>query len=169
MSEETKSPPPLEGGAQPAAPKPAAPAAAAPPKPAPPAKPAGPVPVPWDSPLVAKYKRQFGSGLDAQTYLGQNYFTVDSSLIPNFLQLLRDEEQFDYCVDITALHYPKREKPFDLVQWQHDYDTDVKAITAQTTDVRLFTDQVGSWTSTSAIPSPSVSTRAGRVAVRTSG
>ncbi|HEX3322145.1 MAG TPA: NADH-quinone oxidoreductase subunit C [Terriglobales bacterium] len=115
MSEETKTPPPPEGGAQPAAPKPAAPAPAAPPKPAAPAKPAGPVPLPWDSPLVAKYKRQFGSGLEAQSYLGQNYFTVDSSLIPNFLLLLRDDEGFDYCVDITAVHYPKREKQFDLV------------------------------------------------------
>ncbi len=65
--------------------------------------------------MVEKYKRQYGSGLEAQTYLGQNYFTVDRSLIPNFLKLLRDEEQFDYCVDITAVHYPKREKQFDVV------------------------------------------------------
>ena len=64
--------------------------------------------------MVEKYKRQYGSGLDAQTYLGQNYFTVDRSLIPDFLKLLRDEEQFDYCVDITAAHYPKREKQFDV-------------------------------------------------------
>jgi NADH-quinone oxidoreductase subunit C len=99
--------------AKPAAPatKPAAPAA----KPAAPAKPAGPVPTPWTSPLVEKYKSQYGSGLDAQTYLGQNYFNVDRSLIPDILRLLRDEEQFDYCVDITAAHYPKREKQFDVV------------------------------------------------------
>jgi NADH-quinone oxidoreductase subunit C len=103
--------------AQPAAapPKPAAAAAAAPPKPAAPAKPAGPVPMPWSSPMVEKYRRQYGSGLDAQTYLGQNYFSVDRSLIPDFLKLLRDEEQFDYCVDITAVHYPKRDKQFDVV------------------------------------------------------
>jgi len=98
--------------AAPAAPaKPAAPAA----KPAAPAKPAGPVPMPWTSPLVEKYKGQYGSGLDAQTYLGQNYLSVDRSLIPDILRLLRDEEQFDYCVDITAVHYPKREKQFDVV------------------------------------------------------
>jgi NADH-quinone oxidoreductase subunit C len=98
--------------ATPAAPaKPAAPAA----KPAAPAKPAGPVPMPWTSPLVEKYKSQYGSGLEAQTYLGQNYFSVDRSLIPDILRLLRDEEQFDYCVDITAVHYPKREKQFDVV------------------------------------------------------
>jgi len=64
--------------------------------------------------MVEKYKRQYGSGLDAQTYLVQNYFTVDRSLIPDFLRLLRDDEQFDYCVDLTAVHYPKREKQFDI-------------------------------------------------------
>jgi NADH-quinone oxidoreductase subunit C len=132
MAEEIKSPappPPPEGEKKPAAEKPvaAAPAAPAKPaaaaatpaapaaKPAPPAKPAGPVPMPWTSPLVEKYKGQYGSGLDALTYLGQNYLSVDRSLIPNILRLLRDEEQFDYCVDITAAHYPKREKQFDVV------------------------------------------------------
>ncbi|MGA2001873.1 MAG: NADH-quinone oxidoreductase subunit C [Terriglobales bacterium] len=64
--------------------------------------------------MVEKYKAQYGSGLEAQTYLGQNYFSVDRSLIPDFLRLLRDEEQFDYCVDITAVHWPKREKQFDI-------------------------------------------------------
>lgn len=66
--------------------------------------------------MVAKLKGQFGSGIsEASTYLGQNYFVVDRSLIPEILQVLRDQEQFDYCVDITAVHYPKREKPFDVI------------------------------------------------------
>jgi NADH-quinone oxidoreductase subunit C len=125
MAEEVKSPPPPpppEGEREPAAEKLAAAASAAPAKPAAPAakpaapaKPAGPVPMPWTSPMVEKYRRQYGSGLDAQTYLGQNYLAVDRSLIPDILRLLRDEEQFDYCVDITAVHYPKREKQFDVV------------------------------------------------------
>jgi len=95
-----------------AAAKPAAPAAAG--HPAPP-KPAGPVPTPWDSPMVAKFKREYGSGMTPLTHLGQNYLEVDRSLIPEILLRLRDDEQFDYCVDITAVHYPKREKPFDVV------------------------------------------------------
>ncbi|HKV76593.1 MAG TPA: NADH-quinone oxidoreductase subunit C [Candidatus Sulfotelmatobacter sp.] len=82
--------------------------------PAPP-KPAGPVPTPWDSPLVAKYKREYGTGINPLTHLGQNYFEVDRSLIPEILQLLRDDEKFDYCVDLTAVHYPKRERQFDVV------------------------------------------------------
>ncbi len=28
---------------------------------------------------------------------------------------MRDDEQFDYCVDITAVHYPKREQQFDII------------------------------------------------------
>ena len=83
--------------------------------PAPPAKPAGPVPLPWDSAMVAKLKRQYGSGIEALTYLGQNYMVVHSSIVRELLQILRDEEQFDYCVDVTAVHYPKREKPFDVI------------------------------------------------------
>src|SRR6202142_1619668 len=118
MAEEVKSPAPTppEGETKPTAEKPAAAAPpVAPSKPAAPAKPAGPVPLPWTSPLVDKYRNQYGSGLDAQTYLGQNYLAVDRSLIPDILRLLRDEEQFDYCVDITAVHYPKREKQFDVL------------------------------------------------------
>ena len=80
-----------------------------------------PVPVPWTSPLVEKYRNQYGSGLEALTYLGQNYFIVDRSLIPDILRLLRDEERFDYCVDITAVHYPKREKQFDVLWNLYSY------------------------------------------------
>lgn len=65
--------------------------------------------------MVAKLKGEYGSGIEPLTHLGQNYMVVDRSLIPEILQVLRDREQFDYCVDITAVHYPKREKQFDLV------------------------------------------------------
>jgi NADH-quinone oxidoreductase subunit C len=110
--------------ANPATPPKAA-APATPPKPpaaAAPAKPTGPVPLPWESPMVARFKRQYGSGIEALSYLGQNYMVVDRSLIPNLLMILRDEEKFDYCVDVTAAHYPKREKPFDVVWILYSFD-----------------------------------------------
>jgi NADH-quinone oxidoreductase subunit C len=123
MPEETKSPTPLPSGE----PKPLAgqpipgsvqstPGQKPPEKPAAPAKPAGPVPISWESPLVTRFKAQYGSGVrEANTYLGQNYLVLEPSIANEILQILRDEEQFDYCVDITAVHYPKREKQFDLV------------------------------------------------------
>ena len=83
MPEETKSPTPPPSGEQKAA--------------AAPAKPAGPVPIPWDSPVVAKLKGQYGSGIrEANTYLGQNYMIVDPSIASELLQILREREQF-FC------------------------------------------------------------------------
>ena len=66
--------------------------------------------------MVTRLKGRHGSGIrEATSYLGQNYLVVDSTLIPDFLRMLRDEEKFDYCVDVTAVHYPEREKQFDMV------------------------------------------------------
>lgn len=118
MAEETKgntSAPERPAAAAPAAPAvPAKPAVAA--KPAVPAKPAAPAPEPWDAPLPNGLKNRFGSAVrEASTYLGQNYLVIDAAVIHDVLQLLRDEEQFDYCVDITAVHYPKRDEQFDVV------------------------------------------------------
>ena len=111
MPEDPKPPEPPQAAAPPAETKAAPPAA----KPAAPAKPAGPVPVPWDSPLTQRLKEQFGSGIEPLTYLGQNYLQTDPALSSRILQILRDEHHFDYCVDITAVHYLKRERPFDVV------------------------------------------------------
>ncbi|MGC1227773.1 MAG: NADH-quinone oxidoreductase subunit C [Candidatus Sulfotelmatobacter sp.] len=74
-----------------------------------------PTPTPWDSAMTAKLKRMYGSGIEPLTYAGQNYMIVDRSLVPELLQVLRNEEEFDYCVDITAVHYPQRDKQFDLI------------------------------------------------------
>ncbi len=66
--------------------------------------------------MISRLKGQYGSGIrEAKTYLGQKYMVADSALVPELLQLLRDQEQFDYCVDLTAVHYPERERPFEVV------------------------------------------------------
>lgn len=98
--------------------KPAAPAAAAKPaapaaKPAP--KPEAPKPEPWDSDLVRTLKAQYGSGIkEASTYVGQKYLVVESSIAYEILLHMRDQ-LFDYLVDVTAVHYPKREAQFDII------------------------------------------------------
>jgi len=105
---------PSEAAKPPVAAKSAVPAAAKPP--AAPAKPTGPVPEPWESEFVAQMRQQYGSGIEeALRYLGQTYLTVDQSILPEILRRMRDDEGFDYCVDITAVHYPKREQQFDMV------------------------------------------------------
>jgi NADH-quinone oxidoreductase subunit C len=120
MSEETKSPPPPPGG------EPKAAAHATPPKPT------GPAPIAWESPMISRLRGQYGSGIrEANSYLGQKYLLADPSLISELLLVLRDRERFDYCVDVTAVHYPEREKQFDLLwilySFQHNERIRVKA------------------------------------------
>ena len=116
VSPATESGPPEAAKPATPAPAPAAKPAAAPKPPAAPAKPAGPVPERWESELVTALKQQYGSGiLEASRYLGQRYLIVDSSILPEILRRMREQEGFDYCVDITAVHYPKREQQFDIV------------------------------------------------------
>jgi NADH-quinone oxidoreductase subunit C len=92
----------------------AKPVASAPAKPVPP-KPEVPKPQPWDSDLVRSLKAQYGSGIrEASIYAKQNYLVVGSSIVYGILLRMQDE-LFDYCVDITAVHYPKREAQFDVV------------------------------------------------------
>ena len=65
---------------------------------------------------MTRLRSQYGSGIrEASTYLGQKYLVVDSSIVYEILRRLRQDELFDYCVDITAVHYPKREAQFDIV------------------------------------------------------
>jgi len=108
------SPPPAAGEKPAAAAAPPKPAGEA--KPAAPAKPAGPTPQPWESEMATRLRNRYGSGIDPKTYLGQKYIIADASIVYELLQVMRDEEQFDYCVDVTAVHYPQRkEKEFDVV------------------------------------------------------
>jgi NADH-quinone oxidoreductase subunit C len=142
-AEKPASPPSSPVPPKPAAAAPATPAA---PKPAAPAKPAAPTPTPWDSPMVAKFKGTYGSGVDPLTYAGQNYMVVDRSLIPEILQVLRNEEQFDYCVDITAVHYPKREKQFDVVWVLYSFARNQRIrVTTQILDGESLPSSVPIW------------------------
>jgi NADH-quinone oxidoreductase subunit C len=127
--------------------KPATTAPAAPAKAAAPAKPAAPTPTPWDSPLVAKLRSSYGSGIEPLTYAGQNYMVVDRTLIPEILQVLRSQEQFDYCVDITAVHYPKREKQFDVLWILYSYARNERIrVTTQIRDGESIPSSVPIWT-----------------------
>jgi len=66
--------------------------------------------------MVTRLRKRYGSGIDPKTYLGQNYIIADISIAYELLQVMRDEEQFDYCVDVTAVHYPQRkDQEFDIV------------------------------------------------------
>ncbi len=105
--------PPAASPAKPVAVAGAAPAEV---KPAAAPKAAVPVPGPWESEMVTRFKERFGASiLDAQSYLKQNYFVVHSEKSYEVLAELHDQEGFDYLVDVTALHYPERELQFEVI------------------------------------------------------
>jgi NADH-quinone oxidoreductase subunit C len=133
---------PSEGTPAPAAaPKP--PVAAAPKPPAPP-KPAGPTPQPLDTELTRSLKQRYGSGIEALSYVGQNYLIVGHDFVHEVLRTLAHDEGFDYCVDITAVHYPKNEKPFEIIYILYSFAKNerlrVKAAIAEGTEIPSATD-----------------------------
>ena len=113
MPEETKSPTPPPGGEAASRPR-RLPATRLHRRP----KPAGPdSPFRGILPWLPSYKGSYGSGIQRSQHLPRAELHGRRSLarFRRSCRSLRDEEQFDYCVDITAVHYPKREKQFDLV------------------------------------------------------
>ena len=83
---------------------------------APPKPPAAMAVTPWESPLTASLQSRFGDQIQSfSTYVGQNFLIAEPAAVIPILEHLKIEEEFEYLVDVTAVHYPKREKQFELV------------------------------------------------------
>jgi NADH-quinone oxidoreductase subunit C len=98
-------------------PKAAAPAAApAAPKPAPvPPKPNVLAAAPWEGEIPTRLKRSYGTGVETLITVGQKIAILDRTVVHGVLRTLRDEFKFDYLVDETAVHFPKKELQFEMV------------------------------------------------------
>jgi NADH-quinone oxidoreductase subunit C len=71
---------------------------------------------PWEAELAAAVRDRFGESIqECSTYLGQSFVVCRSSAAVPLLKYLKEEWGFDYLVDVTAVHWPKREQQFDLV------------------------------------------------------
>jgi NADH-quinone oxidoreductase subunit C len=128
-SAEKPAPPPPGAAEKPAAAaeKPAAPAAtekaAAKPaakaegeKPAAKKAPAGMATTSWGGPLVDRLRDRFGEEIsEFSSYQGDDFLVAKLPGVFPILQYLKAEEGFDYLVDVTAVHYPEKERPFEVV------------------------------------------------------
>lgn len=45
---------------------------------------------------------------------GQKLAIIDPGAVASILELLKNEHGFDYLVDVTAVHWPKKEKQFEI-------------------------------------------------------
>lgn len=93
-----------------------APAAAGAAKPAAPKAPAAMASTPWESELTQALREEFGDQiLEFSSYLGQNFLVARPEAAIPILESLKEKHGFDYLVDITAVHWPERPEPFDIV------------------------------------------------------
>lgn len=75
-----------------------------------------PAPQPWDCELVQQLKNAYGSGIhDAATFAGQNYLVVDRAVCHDVLLSLYQHSGYNSLTDLTAVHYPNDELPFEIV------------------------------------------------------
>jgi len=72
--------------------------------------------VPLANALVERYKAAFGEAIrEAWIDRKQSILVVAPEHLLEIGAYTRDDERFDYLVDLTAVDWPKREKRFDLV------------------------------------------------------
>ena len=120
QDEPTAAKPPAAGSepapkppAAPAAPAAKPPAVAAPPRPPAPPK-EGPVAL--ENEVVKRYKGRFGDAIrEAWIDRKQAILVVAREQLVEIAIYSRDDEQFDWLSDLTAVDWPKREKRFDIV------------------------------------------------------
>jgi NADH-quinone oxidoreductase subunit C len=132
MSEEVKTPPPAAAK--------------------PPAKPAGPVYTDiTDDPVIEKLRVLFASSIiDAVELLGQQIITVSGQNAYEILQSLRHDpdSDFDFLTDLTAVHYPDKPAPFEVVYHLYSFPRHVrlrvKALLEDGQAIRSVTDLWGS-------------------------
>ncbi len=71
---------------------------------------------PWEDELTRDLARRFGDQiLEFSSYRGQQFLVCRPEAAVPILAYLKQEADFDYLVDITAVDYPDRAERFDLV------------------------------------------------------
>jgi NADH-quinone oxidoreductase subunit C len=72
---------------------------------------------PWESELTAALKGRFGDRIsEFATYRDQNFLVCRPDSAIEILEYLKTDAGYDYMVDLTAVHWPKRAgEEFDLI------------------------------------------------------
>ena len=71
---------------------------------------------PWEGPLPTALKERFGDAIEKVQLLGgQKLVTGNIGAASGILEFLKTQHGFDYLVDVTAVHWPKKERQFEIV------------------------------------------------------
>ncbi len=78
---------------------------------------------PWDSELTRDLQQQFGDLIiEFATYRDQNFLIAKPEAAAPIVEYLKLEAGFDYLVDLTAVHWPKRAEAFDLIYILYSFE-----------------------------------------------
>ncbi|MBS1874605.1 MAG: NADH-quinone oxidoreductase subunit C [Acidobacteria bacterium] len=80
--------------------------------------------LPWQDDLTAAVKQQFGDRvLEFLTYRDQKFIVAAPEAAVALIEYLKFEAGFDYLVDVTAVHWPKREgAQFDVIYILYSFE-----------------------------------------------
>ena len=71
---------------------------------------------PWEGPLPTALREQFGDAIEKVQLLGGQKLVVSNiGAASAILESLKTAHSFDYLVDVTAVHWPKKERQFEIV------------------------------------------------------
>lgn len=78
-------------------------------------KPAEMPSAPWEGRVATSLGERFGEAVRKTQLLGgQKLAIVAIESVADILEMLRDEHGFEYLVDVTAVHWPKKDKQFEI-------------------------------------------------------
>ena len=70
---------------------------------------------PWEGRVATSLRERFGDAvLKTQLLGGQKLAIVAVESVAGILEMLRNEHGFEYLVDVTAVHWPKKDKQFEI-------------------------------------------------------
>ena len=70
----------------------------------------------WDDEFTRSLSAKFGERISQfATYVGQNFLVVESKAVAELFEVLRDDWEFEFLVDMTVVDYPSRPSRFELV------------------------------------------------------
>ena len=87
---------------------------------------------PWEGPLVDRLRQRFGEEItEFSTYQGDSFLVAKLPGVFPILQYLKADEGFDYLVDVTAVHYPQKERPFEVfwILYSHPHNVRIRVKT----------------------------------------
>lgn len=110
----------------------------------------GPAPVDaGNNPFALKLKKVFGDAvLGATEFLNQLSIRVEASRIVDVCLNLRNDAEtpFDFLCDLTCVHYPDREKPFEVVYNIYSISKNVRVLLKASVDENESIESVtGIW------------------------